>query len=134
MHTNFPDTVRLDAETKTRLSTLKKRTGIANWNILCRWAFCLSLTDETPVRERYETDIGAVEMTWRTFAGDEELIYRWLLIERCRKEQPTVDKDLLSTTLRQHISRGAARLAAAGGIKSTTELLELTQRPRRKVA
>ena len=134
MHTNFPDTVRLDAETKIRLSTLKKRTGIANWNILCRWAFCLSLADETPVRERYEHNVGAVEMTWRTFAGDEELIYRFLLIERCRKEQGNVDKELLSTTLRQHISRGAARLAASGGVKSTAELVELLQRPRRKVA
>lgn len=134
MHTNFPDTVRLDAETKLRLSTLKKRTGIANWNILCRWSFCLSLADETPVRERNENNVGAVEMTWRTFAGDEEPIYRFLLIERCRKEQDNIDKDLLSTTLRQHISRGAARLAAAGGVKSAAELVELTHRSRRKVA
>ena len=132
MHTEFPDTVRLDAETKLRLMTLKKRTGIANWNVLCRWAFCLSLADETPVRERNENNVGAVEMTWKTFAGDEELVYRFMLVERCRKEQANVEKDLLSTTLRQHISRGAARLAAAGGIKSVGELLELTRRPGRK--
>jgi DNA sulfur modification protein DndE len=134
MHTDFIETVRLDAETKLRLMTLKKRTGIANWNTLCRWAFCLSLADETLVRERNERDVGAVEMSWRTFAGDEEVIYRFLLVDRCQKDHGKTDKELLSSTLRQHISRGAARLAAAGGIKSAAELIELTHRPRRKVA
>ena len=48
------ETVRLGSDTKTHLSTLKKRTGIENWNTLCRWAFCLSLSDEAPVRDRDE--------------------------------------------------------------------------------
>src|SRR6185312_1458243 len=122
MHPQFLDTVRLDAETKIRLTTLKRRTGIENWNILCRWAFCLSLADEAPVRDRTERSVGAVEMTWKTFAGDEEVIYRTLLIDRCEKEHGRSDKELLGSALRQHISRGAGRLAAAGGIKSAAEL------------
>ncbi len=35
--------VRLSAEAKEQLIRLKTRTGIGQWNILCRWAFCLSL-------------------------------------------------------------------------------------------
>ncbi len=70
------ETVRLGADTKIHLSTLKKRTGIANWNTLCRWAFCLSVSDDTPVRDRDEKGVGAVEMTWKTFAGEDEEIYR----------------------------------------------------------
>jgi DNA sulfur modification protein DndE len=34
---------RLSAQAKDQLIRLKTRTGIAQWNILCRWAFCLSL-------------------------------------------------------------------------------------------
>lgn len=129
MQASFIDTVRLDAETRTRLLTLKKRTGIGQWNILCRWAFCLSLSDATPVRHHNETDIGAVEMAWQTFAGHEEVIYRHLLITRCQTEHGKVDRELLSSTLRHHIFRGASRLAAAGGVKSVTELLHLAQTP-----
>lgn len=134
MHTNFIETVRLDNATKIHLMTLKRRTGIDQWNILCRWAFCLSLSDETPVRERTEREGRTVEMTWRTFAGDEEIIYRYLLLERCQQEHGKTDKDLLSTTLREHISRGAGRLAAAGGVKSVSDLVALTQQRTRPKA
>jgi DNA sulfur modification protein DndE len=119
------DTVRLGSDTKIHLSTLKKRTGIENWNTLCRWSFCLSVSDEAPVRERDERGLGAVEMTWKTFAGEDEDIYRALLLERCRSEHGSVDKDLLALTLRQHIARGAARLVSNRRLKSVGHLLEL---------
>ena len=119
------ETVRLGADTKIHLSTLKKRTGIENWNTLCRWAFCLSLSDETPVRERDEKGVGAVEMTWKTFAGEDEDIYRALLVERCHSEHGSLEKELLASTLRQHIARGAARLVSNRGLKSVGQLLEM---------
>ena len=40
--------VRLSAQAKEQLIRLKTRTGIQHWNILCRWAFCLSLKQPTP--------------------------------------------------------------------------------------
>ena len=119
------ETVRLGADTKIHLSTLKKRTGIENWNTLCRWAFCLSLSDETPVRDRDEKGVGAVEMTWKTFAGEDEDIYRVLLVERCQSEHGSLDKEMLASTLRQHIARGAARLVSNRGLKSVGQLLEM---------
>jgi len=33
-------TVRLSQSSKDQLSRLKGKTGIKNWNILCRWALC----------------------------------------------------------------------------------------------
>jgi DNA sulfur modification protein DndE len=116
---------RRGADTKIHLSTLKKRTGIENWNTLCRWAFCLSLSDETPVRDRDEKGVGAVEMTWKTFAGEDEDIYRALLVERCQSEHGSLEKELLASTLRQHIARGAARLVSNRGLKSVGQLLEM---------
>lgn len=119
------ETVRLGADTKSHLSTLKKRTGIANWNTLCRWAFCLSVSDGSPVRDREDKGVGAVEMSWKTFAGEEDEIYRLLLVDRCQAEHGAVDRDMLAKTLRQHIARGAARLVSNRELKSVGELLAL---------
>lgn len=126
-----PETVRLGNDTKIHLSTLKRRTGIENWNTLCRWAFCLSLADPAPVRERAEQGLGAVEMTWRTFAGDEEVVYRALLVDRSEREHGTVDREKVAATLRQHIARGAARLVSRRDWKGIGEFLRLaeTERP-----
>jgi Domain of unknown function (DUF1832). len=35
--------VRVNEDCKERLITLKRYTGIQNWNVLCRWAFCISI-------------------------------------------------------------------------------------------
>lgn len=125
MQLQIVETVRLGADTKIHLSTLKKRTGIANWNILCRWAFCLSISDNTSVRDREEKGVGAVEMSWKTFTGEEDEVYRHLLVDRCESEHGAVNKDSLSKTLRQHIARGAARLVSKRDLKSVSELLTL---------
>jgi len=129
MQLQHVETVRLGADTKIHLSTLKKRTGITNWNTLCRWAFCLSVSDDTPVRDRDEKGVGAVEMTWKTFAGEDEEIYRLLLIDRCQSEHGAVDKDILAKALRQHIARGAARLVANRDLKSVSDLLTVAAKP-----
>jgi DNA sulfur modification protein DndE len=119
------DTIRLDADTKTRLSTLKRRTGIENWNTLCRWAFCLSVSDPTGLRGLQERKLGAIEMTWKTFAGDDEELYRLLLIRRSEADLGKSDRDSLAKTIRQHIARGTARLVANRSLKSTKDLVEL---------
>ena len=52
------------------LITLKRRTGIANWNIICRWAFCASLANQNrplPVVGQPDSNI---EMSWDTFTGE----------------------------------------------------------------
>ena len=41
--------IRLSAQAKEQLVRLKTRTGIPQWNILCRWAFCLSLRQPAPL-------------------------------------------------------------------------------------
>jgi len=122
---NQLDTIRLDADTKTRLSTLKKRTGIENWNTLCRWAFCLSISDPTAVRGLQERQLGAIEMMWKTFAGDDEELYRLLLIRRSEADLGKADRESLAKTIRQHIARGTARLVANRSLKSTKDLVEL---------
>jgi DNA sulfur modification protein DndE len=116
------DTVRLDAETRNHLMTLKRRTGIENWNVLARWAFCVSLQDDAPLRRREEKGLGAIEMTWRTFGGEAEEVYMALLRARCDADGNTATKDALSESLRGHIARGAARLVGNRQMKSISDL------------
>ena len=37
------ETIRVSEQARDQLLSLRKATGIAQWNILCRWAFCHSL-------------------------------------------------------------------------------------------
>lgn len=39
--------IKLSNQAKDRLGRLKGKTGIKNWNVLCRWAFCYSLGEYT---------------------------------------------------------------------------------------
>jgi DNA sulfur modification protein DndE len=40
--------VRVSSQAKEQLIRLKIKTGITQWNILCRWAFCASMAEPTP--------------------------------------------------------------------------------------
>jgi DNA sulfur modification protein DndE len=124
MHDTSIETIRLGADTKIQLSTLKRRTDIENWNVLCRWAFCLSLADRVSIRERSERGGGAIEMSWKTFAGEYDEIFRLLLVDRCQRDHGCTDRETMSKVLRQHIARGAARLVSRRSMKSISDFVE----------
>ena len=113
------ETVRLDEATKKRLSTLKRRTGIANWNVLCRWAFCLSLTEPNRPREVFAGAGDGIEMTWKVFAGEYGAMYATLLLDRCQEEHGDTSTHNLNMCLREHITRGVGYIL---GKKSATDI------------
>lgn len=131
------ETVRLSEKAKTQLSTLKRKTGIQNWNVLCRWGFCLSLAEKSvPPEETIPSD-SSVEMTWKTFTGGREEIYWGLLLVRAKRDGIRLEREALGKYFRLHLHRGIsylngspslrtidnfARLAQAGGKKSHTEV------------
>lgn len=52
--------IKLSNAAKDKLSRLKGKTGIQNWNVLCRWAFCFSLKEGTiPTDIEINSDIAA---------------------------------------------------------------------------
>ena len=58
--------IKLSSQSKDRLGRLKGKTGIKNWNVLCRWAFCYSLGEYSmPTDIPVNTDSN-VEMSWFT--------------------------------------------------------------------
>ncbi|EBQ0422736.1 DNA sulfur modification protein DndE, partial [Salmonella enterica subsp. enterica] len=88
------DSIRLSEKQKQQLITLKRKTGIENWNVLCRWALCISLAEPTiPPKENIPSDSN-VEMTWRTFAGSEYRVYESIVLFRSKKDM--MDYDIIT--------------------------------------
>lgn len=117
------ETIRLSQQAKEHLVKLKRHTGIANWNVLCRWAFCTSLAESSvPAPAKYPAD-SSVEMTWRVFAGSYHEIYWALLKARCKQDGLSLDDETLATQFRIHLHRGIAYLAANRRIRSIADLV-----------
>lgn len=117
------ETIRLTEKAKTQLTTLKRRTGIKNWNTLCRWAFCYSLRDDSEPPKEDINKYSNVEMSWRTFGGPQESLYRALLVYRKamapRSYQNLTEHEYFS----MHVNRGIARLLH--DVKETKDLVGL---------
>lgn len=117
--------IRLSNQAKEQLIRLKTRTGISQWNILCRWAFCLSLkepTAPTPIEIPADSN---VEMSWHVFGGEHHELYLALLKQRCRHDDLETNSDSLNRQFRLHLHRGIGYLATPNRIKNISELLSL---------
>ncbi len=117
------ETVRVSSTGKNQLMTLKRRTGIPTWNILCRWAFCVSLAEKTkPHGLRQESEF-PIEMTWKTFAGEYEGIYLALLKKRCLDDGLELTLEELHQQLKLHVHRGIAYLAGDKQMRCIEDLV-----------
>lgn len=117
--------IRLSNQAKDQLIRLKTKTGIQQWNILCRWAFCLSLNEPTPPTP---IDIPAdsnVEMTWHVFGGEHHELYLALLKQRCLRDRLDISPETLGRQFRLHLHRGIGYLATPNRIKSISDLVVL---------
>lgn len=102
------ETVRISQSGRDQLIRLKRHTGIQNWNVLCRWAFCLSLKDETPPSRSPIVADSNIEMSWKTFAGTYDEIYKALVQVRARKDAFETEDWALTA----HVHRGLSMLLA----------------------
>lgn len=117
--------IRLSSTSKEKLSRLKGKTGIKNWNVLCRWAFCFSLHEETiPTDIPIVTDSN-VEMSWYTFAGEYSEIYEALMTEWCIEKEIKPTEENLSKYFKLHLERGIAYLSGTNFVKNLGDLLNL---------
>lgn len=117
--------IRLSKKAKDQLIRLKATTGIQQWNILCRWAFCLSLSEKsTPAPIKIVTDSN-VEMSWKVFGGEYADIYYGVLKERCLQDGLKLDSHTLSEQFKLHLHRGISYMAGNKKIKETKDLVSL---------
>ena len=117
--------IKLSSQAKERLSRLKGKTGIKNWNILCRWALCYSLHEGTmPTDIPLNTDSND-EMSWFTFGGEYSHLYEALVKAWCLSKSVPTDDETIAKYFRLHLERGIAYLSGTNFIKNIDDLLNL---------
>ena len=117
--------VKISNQSKERLSRLKGTTGIKNWNILCRWALCYSLSEHTVPTDLPIALDSNVEMSWYTFGGEYNELYEALVYAWCEEMGLPTDEDTVSKYFKLHLERGIAHLSGTNFIKSIDDLLRL---------
>lgn len=117
--------IKLTNVSKDRLGRLKGKTGIKNWNVLCRWALCYSLSENTMPTDIPIVADSNVEMSWYTFGGEYSDIYDALMIAWCKRIGLPTDEETLAKYFKLHIERGIAHLSGTNFIKNLDDLLGL---------
>ena len=118
--------IRLSNAAKDKLSRLKGKTGVQNWNILCRWAFCYSLKEGTIPTDIEINSDSNVEMSWLTFAGEYYEIYESLIKQWCLENKLPIDEKTVSKYFRLHLERGIGYLSGTNFIKNIKDLLKVS--------
>ena len=118
------ETIRLSQRAKDQLTKAKRDTGIKTWNVLSRWAFCLSLAEPSPPAPAKIPTDSSVEMTWKVFGGADADIYLALLKQRCRNDGLATDPATLGEQFRLHLHRGIGYLFGDRALKSLDGLVE----------
>jgi DNA sulfur modification protein DndE len=117
--------IRLSAQAREQLIRLKTKTGIQQWNILCRWAFCLSLRQTAPPTPIEVPADSNVEMSWQVFGGECQELYLALLKERCEQDCLGTSEEVLSRQFRLHLHRGISYLATPQATRSIGDLVQI---------
>ena len=117
--------IRLTNQEKGLLTRMKASTGLDNWNIFARWAFCysLSMEDKISVRQDEESSFG-IEMTWMVFAGKNFKIYQDLLVQECLDLDLKPNKSNLNKVMRAHLSNGIKKMYSQ--VSCIDDFLKLT--------
>jgi DNA sulfur modification protein DndE len=73
------DSIRLTNTEKDLLIRIKRKTGIDSWNIICRWALLVGLSQNTFSMRKTAEKRDAIEIKWDTFTGNNSIIYSSLV-------------------------------------------------------
>lgn len=119
------ESIRLSEKAKLQLITMKRRTGIANWNVICRWAFCLSMQEKSVPPDEVIPADSSVEMSWRTFAGQADQVYMGMLLVRAERDGIPLERQALANYFRLHLHRGISYLTGVHGAEDLQGLLAM---------
>jgi len=118
------ETVRISKQGRDQLMKVRRQTGIENWNILCRWALCLSLREVTPPPAVKQKLDGGVEMTWKVFSGEESDTLSAMIVVRTKEDGFDNDAEGPSNCLKAHLHRGLSYMASGQETRSITDFAE----------
>lgn len=117
--------IHLSQQSKEQLSRLKGKTGIKNWNVLCRWALCYSLSEKTVPTDTVSVADSNLEMSWLTFGGDYYEVYEALVKAWCIQMNLSTDEENVEKYFRLNLERGIAYLCGTKLIKDLDDLVML---------
>lgn len=122
MHELTVKRLRFTTEADTWLKVLKAKTGLTP-NILCRAAFCLSLSEPgIPTALKEDAD-SQREINRYTLLGEYDTLFEALL--RQRLMQDALDEVDVDDQFRRHVHRGISLLASR--VKSLSDLARLAE-------
>ena len=116
--------LRTSSTVKNLLTRIKGITSIQNWNVLCRWGFCLSIKQSSPPR-MVDEKLDGIEIDYSTLVGKNEKIYTQLLINNLRHHNIEVNKANLINYLYAHVNRGI-NIIYNNKMKSISDLLKIS--------
>jgi DNA sulfur modification protein DndE len=116
------DTVRISSRGREILIKIKRNTGIERWNEICRVALCHSLANPSLPPKNQKSWDSAIEIEWKTFAGDLGDSICSAFILRANTDQIDLNKrEKVIDYFRAHIERG---ITAIQNSKTVTSYLE----------
>lgn len=115
---------KLSQPEKERLIRIKSKTGLQNWNVLCRWALCWSLAEPSIPGGVDPLSDSNVEMDWSTFAGEYSEIYEAIIRQRCTNDGLGDDEKVLVKYFRLHLNRGINHYSTRDVLKNRADLLK----------
>ena len=118
------DLLRTSANVRNSLTRIKTITGIPNWNIICRWALCLSLKQTSLPRE-VDEKLDGIEIDFDILVGKNKSIYTQLLINNLISHKVEIDKKNLTKYLYAHVNRGV-NIIYTNKLKDISGLFKLT--------
>lgn len=108
------DNLKISKRGRDQLIKLRRVTGVESWNILARWALCVSLTEITVPPPVDRDGENPVDMNWRTFAG--EYADELAAVVRVAYDEQRSDKFDIKEFTRRHVHRGLSFLEGRLGL------------------
>lgn len=118
------ETIYITPQGRDQLIQIKRWTGIQTWNVMCRWAFCVSIAEPSAPTPLAHSSERGIEIEWRVFGGAYRDVYLALLKHRCRTDGFDLSDSELRTQFHLHLHRGIAYLATDRGIRHITGLFQ----------
>ena len=124
------ESIKLTESEKDMLVRIKRKTGIDSWNILCRWAYLLGLSQDQIHPSSTPEKRDAIEIKWETFSGRHSSIYatitRLKYADSLKHNDGTTVFDFFHRRLSVGI-RILSKSASEEGLKCFSKILDLSR-------
>jgi DNA sulfur modification protein DndE len=113
------ETIRVSQRSKEILIKLKRNTGLDQWNVICRWSLCASLSRDSKPPLIKGIEDSNIEMSWKTFAGGLSDTLIAIVSLRAEIDGIEIKSDTaMSEYFRAHLERGISNIQNTKRISS----------------